>query len=102
VSAIRYLLDENVDPTLFHPPRPCRQGRGKLYFWMNAKQRRRSTMSVQLESLYQQIQSLSLCERMELISRVFADLKADLELQEEFAQWDRLSDEALEQFEESL
>jgi hypothetical protein len=59
-------------------------------------------MSVQLESLYQQIQSLSLCERMELISRVFADLKADLELQEEFAQWDRLSDEALEQFEESL
>lgn len=59
-------------------------------------------MSVQLESLYQKIQSLSLCERMELISRVFADLRADLELQEEFAQWDRLSDEALDQFEESL
>lgn len=59
-------------------------------------------MSVQLESLYQQIQSLSLHERMELISRVFTDLKADLELQDEFAQWDRLSDEALEQFEENL
>jgi hypothetical protein len=37
-----------------------------------------------------------------LLSRVFADLKADMELQEEFAQWERLSDEALDQFEQNL
>jgi hypothetical protein len=59
-------------------------------------------MSVQLEHLYQQIQALSRRERLELISRIWADLKADLELQEEFAQWDRLSDEALDQFEQRL
>ena len=44
-------------------------------------------MSVQLGSLYQQVQHLSLPERRELISRVFADPKANnLELQKEFAQ----------------
>jgi len=59
-------------------------------------------MSVQLEHLYRQIQTLSWRERLELLSRVFADLKADMELQEEFAQWERLSDEALDQFEQNL
>jgi hypothetical protein len=60
------------------------------------------TMSTQLENLYQQIQTLSLRERLELIGRVFADLKASVELQEELAAWDRLSDEALDQFEQNL
>ena len=59
-------------------------------------------MSVQLEHLYRQIQTLSWRERLELLSRVFADLKADMELQEEFAQWEHLSDEALDQFEQNL
>jgi len=59
-------------------------------------------MSVQLEHLYRQIQTLSWRERLELLSRVFADLKADMELQEELAQWERLSDEALDQFEQNL
>jgi hypothetical protein len=31
-----------------------------------------------------------------------ADLTDDLKLQEEFAQWTRLSDEAMDQFEQSL
>ncbi len=52
-------------------------------------------MSTQIEDLYQRIQSLALSERLELLSRVFTDLKASLELQEELADWDRLSDEAL-------
>jgi len=59
-------------------------------------------MSVELEQLYQQIQTLSWRERLELISRMCADLKADMELQEELRQWDRLSDEALDQFEQRL
>lgn len=59
-------------------------------------------MSAQLEDLYQQIQTLPLRERLELISRLFADLKANVELQEELATWDHLSDEALDQFEQSL
>lgn len=53
-------------------------------------------MSMQVEDLYQRIQALALTEKLELVSRVFADLKANLELQEELADWDRLSDEALE------
>lgn len=53
-------------------------------------------MSMQVEDLYQRIQGLALTEKLELVSRVFADLKANLELQEELADWDRLSDEALE------
>ena len=53
-------------------------------------------MSTQVEDLYQRIQALALTEKLELVSRVFADLKANLELQEELADWDRLSDEALE------
>ena len=53
-------------------------------------------MSTHVEDLYQRIQALALTEKLELVSRVFADLKANLELQEELADWDRLSDEALE------
>lgn len=59
-------------------------------------------MSTQLDDLYQQIQILSLYERLELLSRVFADLKADVELQRELSGWERLSDEALELFEQNL
>lgn len=53
-------------------------------------------MSTHIEDLYQRIQTLALKEKLELLSRVFADLKAGMELQEELADWDRLSDEALE------
>ena len=53
-------------------------------------------MSTHVDDLYQRIQALALTEKLELVSRVFADLKANLELQEELADWDRLSDEALE------
>ena len=53
-------------------------------------------MSTHVEDLYQRIRALALTEKLELVSRVFADLKANLELQEELADWDRLSDEALE------
>jgi len=59
-------------------------------------------MSTQLEYLYQKIQTLPLNERMELLSRLFADLRADLELKEELTGWDSLSDEALDSFEHSL
>ena len=59
-------------------------------------------MSTQIEELYQRIQSLALSERLELLSRVFTDLKASLELQEELADWDRLSDEALELLDKNL
>lgn len=53
-------------------------------------------MSTQVEGPYERIQALALTEKLELVSRVFADLKAGMELQEELADWDRLSDEALE------
>lgn len=59
-------------------------------------------MSTQVEELYQRIQSLALSERLELVSRIFADVKASLELQEELADWDRLSEAALELFDKSL
>ena len=61
-----------------------------------AQSLRRPDMSTHVEDLYQRIQALALTEKLELVSRVFADLKANLELQEELADWDRLSDEALE------
>jgi hypothetical protein len=48
-------------------------------------------MSAQFEDLYQQIQTLPLRERLELMSRLLADLKANVELQEELATRDRLS-----------
>jgi hypothetical protein len=59
-------------------------------------------MSVQLDELYQQAQTLPLRERLELIIRLFADPKASVELQEELATWERLSDEALDQFERQM
>ena len=59
-------------------------------------------MSGPVEEVYQRIQTLALSERLELVSRIFADLKASLELQEELADWDRLSDEALDLFDKSL
>ena len=59
-------------------------------------------MSVQLDELYQQAQNLPLRERLELISRLCADLKGSVELQEELATWERLSDEALDQFEQNV
>ncbi len=59
-------------------------------------------MSTHVEDLYQRIQALALTEKLELVSRVFADLKANLELQEELADWDRLSDEALELLDKEL
>lgn len=62
----------------------------------------RLNMSTQIEDLYQRIQVLTLSERLELINRVFADLKSSLELQEELAGWGRLSDEALELFDKEL
>lgn len=59
-------------------------------------------MSMQVEDLYQRIQALAWREKLELVSRVFADLKASLELQEELKDWDRLSDEALELLDKEL
>jgi hypothetical protein len=59
-------------------------------------------MSGPVEEVYQRIQTLELSERLELTSRIFADLKASLELQKELADWDRLSDEALDLFDKSL
>ena len=59
-------------------------------------------MSTQVDNLHQQVQTLSLRERLELLSLVIADLQDDLELQEELAGWERLSDEALNLFEKSL
>ena len=59
-------------------------------------------MSAPGEELYHRIQSLALRDRLDLLGRVFADLKATIELQEEFAEWDQLSDEALDAFEKKL
>ena len=59
-------------------------------------------MSVPVEELYQRIQSLALRDRLDLLGRIFADLKATIELQEEFTEWERLSDEALDVFEKKL
>ena len=59
-------------------------------------------MSTQVDNLYQQVQTLSLRERLELLSLVLADLQDDLELQEELAGWERLSDEAPEPIREEF
>lgn len=59
-------------------------------------------MSTTAEDVYQRIQSLSLSERLELVSRIVADIKGNLQLRDELAEWDRLSDEALELFEKNL
>jgi hypothetical protein len=59
-------------------------------------------MSIQLDEIYRQVQILPLNERLELLGRVLMDLKADLELREELADWERLGNEALDLFEQSL
>lgn len=59
-------------------------------------------MSTPAEDLYRRIQSLPLSERLELVSRIVADVKGNLQLRDELAGWDRLSDEALEWFEKNL
>ena len=59
-------------------------------------------MSAPVEELYKRIQSLALRDRLDLLGRIFADLKATIELQEEFTEWERLSDEALDVFEKNL
>ena len=59
-------------------------------------------MTVPVEELYRRIQSLTLRDRLDLLGRIFADLKATIELQEEFTEWERLSDEALDVFEKNL
>jgi hypothetical protein len=58
-------------------------------------------MSTPAEDLYRRIQSLPLSERLELVSRIVADIKGNLQLRDELAEWDRLSDEALESFEKN-
>ena len=58
-------------------------------------------MSTPAEDLYRRIQSLPLSERLDLVSRIVADVKGNLQLRDELAEWDRLSDEALELFEKT-
>jgi len=58
-------------------------------------------MSTPAEDLYRRIQSLPLSERLDLVSRIVADVKGNLQLRDELAEWDRLSDEALELFEKN-
>ncbi len=59
-------------------------------------------MSANVQELYEHIQSLPLKDRLELLSRVLADVKAHVELREELEDWDKLSEEALAAFEKKL
>ena len=59
-------------------------------------------MSANVQALYEHIQSLPLKDRLELLSRVLADVKAHVELREELEDWDKLSEEALADFEKKL
>jgi len=59
-------------------------------------------MSANVQELYEHIQSLPLKDRLELLSRILADVKAHIEVQEELEEWDKLSDEALAAFEKKL
>jgi hypothetical protein len=59
-------------------------------------------MSANVQELYEHIQSLPLKDKLELLSRILADVKAHVELQEELEEWDKLSDEALAAFEKKL
>ena len=59
-------------------------------------------MSANVQELYEHIQSLPLKDRLELLSRVLADVKAHVELREELEDWDKLSEEALADFEKKL
>lgn len=59
-------------------------------------------MPANIQELYEHIQSLPLKDRLELLSRILADVKAHVELRDELEEWDRLSDEALAAFEKKL
>jgi len=59
-------------------------------------------MSANVQQLYEDIQSLPLKDRLELLSRIVADVKAHIELRDELDEWDKLSDEALAAFEKKL
>ena len=59
-------------------------------------------MSASVQELYEHIQSLPLKDRLEFLSRILADVKAHIEVQEELEEWDKLSDEALAAFEKKL
>ena len=59
-------------------------------------------MSANVQELYEHIQSLPLKDRLELLSRILADVKAHVELREELEDWDKLSEEALADFEKKL
>lgn len=59
-------------------------------------------MSANVQELYEHIQALPLKDRLELLSRILADVKAHIEVQEELEEWDKLSDEALTAFEKKL
>ena len=59
-------------------------------------------MSANVQELYEHIQSLPLKDRLELLSRILADVKAHIEVREELEEWDKLSDEALAAFEKKL
>ena len=59
-------------------------------------------MSANVQEIYEHIQSLPLKDRLELLSRILADVKAHVELRDELEGWDRLSDEALAAFEKKL
>ena len=59
-------------------------------------------MSANVQDLYEQIQSLPLDDRLELLSRVLADVKAHIDMREELEEWDKLSNEALAMFEKKL
>ena len=59
-------------------------------------------MSANVQELYEHIQSLPLKDRLELLARILADVKAHIELREELEEWDKLSDEALAAFEKKL
>ncbi len=59
-------------------------------------------MPANVQELYEHIQSLPLKGRLELLSRILADVKAHVELRDELEEWDRLSDEALAAFEKKL
>lgn len=63
-------------------------------------------MTRTLDGLLEEVRQLPLVEQMALIERlaraIHRDLGEEQSLQQEFAAWERLSDEALTHFEEGL
>ena len=59
-------------------------------------------MTQAVEVLANQIEQLTLSERMSLLEKVLRDIRADRALRDEIGDWDALSDSALGDFEESL